>query len=1436
MYLRHKLILSIAVLSSFLSFNAKAIIVESDNFESGFGSWSNVSNGDNKDWSRDSGGTTSSGTGPSGGAGGSSYYVYLETSSGFAYTAGDTAILQSPAINASDIHLSFDYHMFGADMGTLAVDVLSGGSWVNNVWIVSGQQQTSNTAQYASADIDLSAYSVSQLRFRATAAGGYWGDMALDNIEIASLPSGPVAPAFVSDPLTKADAYQDQSYSGSISVDASDGNGDPLTFSKVSGPSWLQVGSDGSLSGTPSSSDVGDNSFVVQASDGSLSSTATLTITVNDDSTPILLSSSDFESGMGEWANITGVDNKDWTLHSGGTPSSGTGPSSGAGSSTYYLYLETSSGSAYTADDTAILQGPAISAGGIHLKFDYHMYGANTGTLAVDVLSGGSWIQDVWTISGQQQTSNTAQYASADIDLSAYSVSQLRFRATAAGGYWGDMALDNIEIASLPSGPVAPAFVSDPLTKADAYQDQSYSGSISVDASDGNGDPLTFSKVSGPSWLQVGSDGSLSGTPSSSDVGDNSFVVQASDGSLSSTATMTITVQDGSAPIILSSSNFESNMGDWANVVGADNKDWTRHSGTTPSSGTGPSTGAASSTYYLYLETSSGFAYTAGDTAILQSAPLSASNVHVKFDYHMYGSDMGALAVDVLSGGNWINDVWTIAGQQHSSNDSLYVSADIDLSAYSVSQLRLRATAVGGYLGDMAIDNLEIYSLNLNAIDTDGDGVVDANDQCPATPSGKLVDGNGCAASQRDSDNDGYFDDVDVFPYDPSEWSDSDLDGIGDNADADDDNDGVDDSVDAFPYDAGEWQDTDGDGIGNNSDSDDDGDGLTDADELSVYFTDPLLRDTDGDGMDDGWEVQHGLNPTLDDAEDDLDGDGYSNLEEFASGSDPVDASSIPLSPISGLSLSTNSSCAIVDNQITCWGLNTYLPVPSHLSAAEQVAHTNNGFCALQGNNVTCWGESYLSLVTDIQTTPIDDAVELSVATLGGTGCVITLAGDVRCWGSASYNVNLPPNTLSNVQKIDMLQYHACSHDRANVECWGRNDHFQSDVPIDLDLPLDIAVGGLHTCVLQVDHQVRCWGDNSQGQTSVPLGLGNVVSIDAGYYHTCALNDVGDVKCWGSNSNGQQAVPANLTGVSEIISGPYNVCATANGQAVCWGKNDYGQSSIWYNLADFDVGEDHVCGINGDQVMCFGTTINEPTLLDIPQDINSPKVIGLGRYHSCVWADSGMHCWGRSTNNLNPPGTLSSVTEIQADSYQTCAIDNGSVVCWGSNNHGLLNVPTNLNQPRLLSAGQAHNCVIDGATSRCWGDNYYDQSTPRYNLLNPTAIAAGGMYPYPNSSDSGHTCLADDIGVQCWGSSKGGVLNVPSNLNDVIELHAGWGTSCALQSSGVVTCWGDMVSQQSLQHINTGAISQMKGHHSQVCARGPQALRCTKGEGALLID
>ena len=64
---------------------------------------------------------------------------------------------------------------------------------------------------------------------------------------------------------------------------------------------------------------------------------------------------------------------------------------------------------------------------------------------------------------------------------------------------------------------------------------------------------------------------------------------------------------------------------------------------------------------------------------------------------------------------------------------------------------------------------------------------------------------------------------------------------------------------------------------------------------VGSLLLDPNL-DADGDGMPNGWELAHGLDPlNAADANVDTDGDGFTNLQEFKAGTDPNDPGSTPL-------------------------------------------------------------------------------------------------------------------------------------------------------------------------------------------------------------------------------------------------------------------------------------------------------------------------------------------------------------------------------------------------------------------------------------------------------------------------------------------------------------------------------------------------------------
>ena len=206
---------------------------------------------------------------------------------------------------------------------------------------------------------------------------------------------------------------------------------------------------------------------------------------------------------------------------------------------------------------------------------------------------------------------------------------------------------------------------------------------------------------------------------------------------------------------------------------------------------------------------------------------------------------------------------------------------------------------------------LSILSLVISsaafAVDSDGDGYDDSIDLFPADPTEWIdtdldgignnsdpdIDGDGLlngmdGGTDNNDDGDLAINIYDPLPKDPSEWLDTDNDGLGNNTDTDDDNDGVPDAFDVFPLNPQESLDTDLDGIGNNDDSDDDGDGVLDV--YDQFPLDPLETiDTDLDGIgnnadidDDGDGVNDGDDafPLDFNVNADLDGDGMGNAQD----------------------------------------------------------------------------------------------------------------------------------------------------------------------------------------------------------------------------------------------------------------------------------------------------------------------------------------------------------------------------------------------------------------------------------------------------------------------------------------------------------------------------------------------------------------------------
>ena len=200
------------------------------------------------------------------------------------------------------------------------------------------------------------------------------------------------------------------------------------------------------------------------------------------------------------------------------------------------------------------------------------------------------------------------------------------------------------------------------------------------------------------------------------------------------------------------------------------------------------------------------------------------------------------------------------------------------------------------------------YETHPGLSDSDDDGLSDSSELLSYA-----TDPN-----NRDTDGDGLRDDAEVITHGTDPHSaDSDGDTLSDREEAellgsnplhsDTDSDGMDDAWEVAngldvldAADAGSDEDNDGltnlDEFNAGSDIrliDTDGDTLSDGDEVNVYLTNPASRDTDGDFVNDEWEIQHSLDPLVpQDANDDPDADGHANVHEYYADTDPLDPAS----------------------------------------------------------------------------------------------------------------------------------------------------------------------------------------------------------------------------------------------------------------------------------------------------------------------------------------------------------------------------------------------------------------------------------------------------------------------------------------------------------------------------------------------------------------
>lgn len=429
------------------------------------------------------------------------------------------------------------------------------------------------------------------------------------------------------------------------------------------------------------------------------------------------------------WFNLPNGnhDDIDWRVDNGGTPSAGTGPSSDFNPGTNngnYLYLEASGG---CTGQTAILKSPCLDLSNLtipYLKLGYHMFGGQMGSLHIDVFHNGIWTYDIiQPISGN--IGNTWSVLTVDLSAYAGSTIQIGIRGVTGDGFESDLAIDDFNILELNTPPVAQFSSNDSLTCPSAPLSFFDESDTLVTNRKWNFTPNTVTFLNGTTdssinpIVQFNAVGSYDVQLIATNLLGQDTLILSNFITVSGGMTLPITEDFQSFGNCGTASDCEIEVCElgngWKNEsnINSDNIDWRVDQNGTPSGGTGPSfdhTIGNSTGKYIYLEASGGCTF---QEASLVSPCIDLSGTTYPFFslwYHMNGSDMGELHIDLLDSTGWNNDIISpVVGNQGNSWEELNFS----LASYigQTIVLRIRGITGSNFESDIALDDINIFNL-----------------------------------------------------------------------------------------------------------------------------------------------------------------------------------------------------------------------------------------------------------------------------------------------------------------------------------------------------------------------------------------------------------------------------------------------------------------------------------------------------------------------------------------------------------------------------------------------------------------------------------------------------------------------------------------------------------------------------------------------------
>ena len=322
--------------------------------------------------------------------------------------------------------------------------------------------------------------------------------------------------------------------------------------------------------------------------------------------------------------------------------------------------------------------------------------------------------------------------------------------------------------------------------------------------------------------------------------------------------------------------------------------------------------------------------------------------------------------------------------------------------------------------------------------------------------------------------------------------------------------------------------------------SDTDGDGVSDGEEISLG-TSPFNNDTDNDGLSDRYETRRIIVMWGDSSDNKL--DVPQNLPDIKSvacggnhtlaltsegtvvawGDNTFHQCDVPTGLSNAIAISAGYRHSVAlksDGTVVAWGANhdEQCDVPIGLSGVVAIACGSSHALALkEDGSVVAWGDNSLG-----QCSQYNFPESLNHATSIAAGAEHSMAlqkswpySYINAWGwnTSQQCFPLPPSLISSLESGIEIRAIAAgsSHSvalsqRGKVFAWGGNQFYQRNVPSDLSGTyagvLAISASFNHTLALKSDRTVVDWG---QKYHNVPEGLSDVLAIFAGYYHNAVL-------------------------------------------------------------------------------------------------------------------------------------------------------------------------------------------------------------------------------------------------------------------------------------------------------------------------------------------